>query len=260
MASRSRAMAREELLKIIQLCESIEKSGVDPFTVDVKSLLNRLRHILDSQKTFDTILVDAETLYKIAIVIALQHKWLRDRAASLFVDSQLVAVRILSADLRDIASWLASSWRPIVFSEQLTAGMVRDGLEYFLGLPTRAGPREGTSSASDISGSIQDLLPIFSQDKPLEDEVRNIHGEMLELAGDGGRLDYFNFISREGEMNRPYRAYLVSFIVSEGLAEILRNPLTGEIYLQPFREKLDRKTVTSLPITVTVKRDGRDNT
>jgi hypothetical protein len=252
MASRSRAVAREELVRIIQLCESIEKSGVDPFTVDVKSLLNRLRHILESQKNFDTILVDAETLYKIAIVIALQHKWLRDRAASLFVDSQLITVRILAADLRDVASWLASSWRPIVFSEQLTAGMVRDGLEYFLSLPTRAGPRERLSSTAEISGLTKDLLPIFSQDITLEDEIRRIHGEMLELAGDGGHLDYFQFISREGEANRPYRAYIVSFIVSEGLAEILRNPLSGEMYIQPFKEKVDRKTVTSLPITVTV--------
>jgi len=257
MASRSRSIAREELLRIIGICENIEKSGLDPFTVDVKALLVRLRRILETQKSLETVLLDAETLYKVALIIALQHKWLRDRAASLFVDAQLITVKILSADLKTLAACLTSSWNPIVFGEQLTKGMLKDGLDYFLSLPTRAS--KTMDSSHDIGqddGLVDNVVNLFYQDTVLEDEVRRLHCEMLETVGDGGRLDYWRFIEREGLARRAQRAYVVSFIVSEGLAEMQRNPLTGEIYLIPYSGKIERKNVVSLPISLGAGKNG----
>jgi hypothetical protein len=130
-------MAKEELERIISLCQTLEKTGSDPFSLDIKALLNKLRNIADKSRNLEIIVLDAETLYRIALVIALQHKWLKDRASSLFVDSQLASLKIVSASVRELAAALASCWRPIVSLEQLTRGMVSEGLEYFLSLPSK---------------------------------------------------------------------------------------------------------------------------
>ncbi len=257
MVSASRKIAREELIRIIELCENIEKSGIDPFSVDVKSLLVKLRRILESQRNLETVLLDAETLYKIALVIALQHKWLRDRAASLFVDAQLITMKILAADLKTLAGCLASCWRPIVYGEQLTKGMLRDGLGYFLNLPSRALKPilPGGEIGSEVD-SLESLLRVFSMDSALEDEVRRLHSEMLEMVGEGGRLEYWSFIERDGLDFKAQRAYVVAFIVSEGLAEIHRNPLTGEIFIIPYSRKLVRSNIASLPISIGSDKNG----
>jgi len=39
-------VAREELERIIKLCENIERRGLDPFTVNVRELLERLRRMV----------------------------------------------------------------------------------------------------------------------------------------------------------------------------------------------------------------------
>ncbi|MEM3096956.1 MAG: hypothetical protein QW756_02845 [Nitrososphaerota archaeon] len=253
MASYSRSVAREELARIIELCEKVEKSGIDPFTVDVKGLLAKLRRILESHKNFETIVLDAETLYKVALLVALQHRWLRDRAASLFVDAQLIAVKILSADIKTLAHCLVSSWHPIVYGEQLTRGMLRDGLEYFLSLPTRAGRQASQpSEAGEFDKSAKELLEVFSQNVVLEDEVTSLHSEMIEAAGPRGRADYWRFLDMRGRPMRAHRAYIVSFIVSEGLANLQVNPITGEISLIPYERKVERKRVVSLPVSLGV--------
>ena len=89
-------IAREELEKIIQICENIEKRGLNPFTINVKDLLSKLRKILEENETLDHLVLDAETMYKVATLIALQHKWLRDSAQALFVDAQMITTRLIA--------------------------------------------------------------------------------------------------------------------------------------------------------------------
>ena len=47
MSSKSFKVSREELERIIQICENIEKRGLDPFTVNVRALLEKLRKLLE---------------------------------------------------------------------------------------------------------------------------------------------------------------------------------------------------------------------
>ncbi len=252
MPNKQRTITREELLRIIQLCESIEKSGIDPFTVNVRELLQKLRSILESSKDLETVVLDAETLYRVALVIALQHRWLLEKASNLFVDTQIIATRILAADKRALASCLARSWRPIVSGEQLTKKMFIAGLEYFLSLPPRAGHERKLllGAGEELQIDEEALLDRFRQRDVLESEIMNMHRELLERREEDGGLDYWSFISLEGDGRRVERAYVLAFIVSEGLAEIKRNPITGEVRIYPLESKVERSNPTSLAIAV----------
>jgi len=245
-------MAREELTRIVGLCESIEKSGLDPFSVDVKALLRKLRRILETTRELDTVVLDAETIYRISLVIALQQRWLLERAASLFVDAQIVGARVLAADIRTLASCLVRCWRPIVSGEQLTKMMVAAGLEYFLSLPTRS--REKPQLPTDLSQLEPDdaraLLSGIAGSEVVEEELEKMHEEMLGLRGEDGGLDYWDFIGLRGPGERAERAYLTAFVVSEGLAEIRQNPISGITRIYPREGKIQRENVVSLPLTI----------
>lgn len=249
MSHERKMMNREELEKIIVLCESIEKRGLDPFSVNVKELLTKLRRILEEQKDLDTIILDAETLYKIAVLISLQQKWLKERASSLFIDSQLVSLKITAAELKQLAAALARSWRPIVRAEQLTPYRLRQGMEYFLMLPPR-------DRAYDKLLTIQeDTLRIvkeagYTKDVVLEEEVMKMHERCLATAGSSGELNYWSIVSADTFEETVWRAYVLSFVVSEGLAEIKKNPLTGEVKVVPYPSKLKREKITTFVVSL----------
>jgi len=238
-------IAKEELERIIALCQSLEKTGSDPFNLDVKTLLNRLRSIVEKSKNLDIIVLDAETLYRIALVIALQHKWLKDRASSLFVDSQLVSLKIVAADVRELASAFASCWRPIVSLEQLTRGMVSEGYEYFLSLPTRTAAR-AQALGEGVGEVVSAPTNLFEERQVVEEDLKKLHREMLAARNDEGYVNYLAFLKAEGEDKVVARAYLTAFLVTEGYAELVKNPLTGDIWLQPFEQKQERRSVASL--------------
>jgi hypothetical protein len=97
---------REELIRMMSILGEIEGRRLDPFSVDVSSLLQRLREIIERERDSEIVVLDAETLYRVTVVLGLQQRWIRDRASSLFIDANLVYSKILSADPRDLVSSL----------------------------------------------------------------------------------------------------------------------------------------------------------
>lgn len=118
MSSKSFKVSREELERIIQICENIERRGLDPFTVNVRALLEKLRKLLEEGGDLDHYILDAETMYRIAALIALQHKWLRERAQSLFIDAQMIQARLIALDNKSIVRAFLRAWRPAISLEE----------------------------------------------------------------------------------------------------------------------------------------------
>jgi len=248
--SRKVKLAKEELERIIELCDSIEKSGIDPFSVNIKELLQKLRRILEGSDNLDVIVLDAETLYKISLVIALQHRWLKERASNLFIDAQIVSAKVLAADNKSLAQALARSWRPIVNGEQLTRRMIIEGMEYFLSLPPRGGKAEERNLTSNLTYDEASIRYELLQDELLEQRVKELHLELLnEKLGEKG-VNYWGFIAKEGEEKKLERAYVLSFLISEGFADLRREPITGELWIIPYREKIERRTPASVAVTI----------
>ena len=241
-------LTREELEKIIKICESVEKRGLDPFTVNVKELLSTLRKALEENQELDHYVLDAETMYKIAAIIALQHKWLRDSAQALFVDAQLIGTKLLAADKKSIVRAFLKAWRPIISLEQVTFQRLKQGIDYFLGLPPRSGERVWGWKISDRE--VELLKAKLAAEEDVDEKIRMLHQELLREYESRGEIDYWDFI-RRGDFEESFeRAYLLSFLITEGFVDVKRNPLKNEIKLIPRREKAERKRPSSLVIVI----------
>ena len=241
-------VSREELEKIIQICENIEKRGLNPFTINIRDILSKLRRMLEENLDLDYYVLDAETMYKIATLIALQHRWLREKAQALFVDAQMIETRLLALDKKSIVRAFLKAWRPIISLEHITLQRLRQGAEHFLSLPPR---REERSWGWKISQKdVEFLKTSLESEEELSQKVKSLHEELLREYEAGGEVDYWSFINRGGFEKNFERAYLLSFLITEGYVDVKRNPLKGEIKLIPRREKAERKQPVSLVIVM----------
>lgn len=248
MASRAFRVSREELERIIQVCENIERRGLDPFTVNVRALLEKLRKLLEESGDLDHYILDAETMYRIAALIALQHKWLRERAQALFIDAQMIQTRLIALDKKAIVRAFLKAWRPIISLEQITPSRLRQGLEHFLSLPPRAGGRSWGWRVS--RREVELVRGALEPEEALAGKLEELHRELLERYEAEGEVDYWKFIESDSLDKSFERAYLLSFLITNGYVDVKRNPLKNEIKLIPLRSKSERRQPASLVITL----------
>ena len=83
----------EEILRVIELCRSVERSSADPFEVDIREKIEILRKQLPGWKFLDDLLVDSEAMLELAQIVKLQDEWLKHRASSLYIDPLLIQLR-----------------------------------------------------------------------------------------------------------------------------------------------------------------------
>lgn len=243
-------VTREELERIIKLCENIEKRGLDPFTVNIRGLLEKLRRIVEENPNLDHYVIDAETLYRISTLIALQHKWLREKAKALFIDAQMISTRLVAMDKKTLVRAFLKAWRPIISLEQMTPQRLRQGLEHFLSLPPRSGSREFGWKITDKEMELVKAR-LELEEKAMMEKIKALHRELLRrFEEQEGALDYWEFIKGKNFDETFERAYLLSFLITEGYVDVKRNPLKNEVKLIPYKEQVKRKSPTSLVINL----------
>ena len=247
-AEKKLMIAREELERIIEICENVEKRGLNPFTVNVKELLSKLRKTLEENPTLDHYVMDAETMYKIATLVALQHKWLKEKAKALFVDAQMIATRLIAMDKKSIVRAFLKAWRPIVSLEQMTPQRLRQGLEHFLSLPPRSGERAcGWKVSQRDVEFVKARMPV---EERLAERLKDLHEKLIKAFEEGGEVNYWEFVKGKNFEETFEKAYLLSFLITEGYVDVKRNPLKNEIRLIPRKEKVERKQPISLVIVI----------
>ncbi|MCS7126537.1 MAG: hypothetical protein NZ929_06490 [Aigarchaeota archaeon] len=245
----SRAYSREEVERIISILENVEKKGIDPFTVDVRELLLKLKKMLEENPSLEYYTLDAEVLYKIATIIALQNKWLTDKARSLFIDSQLISSRLAALDKKSIVQAFLKVWSPIISLGQLTPQRIQHGIDHFLSLPPRREEKTFGWKLTDKEAELS-RIALEKEKEEMEEKMKKLFQELVEEARKVGEVDYWRFILRQSLEETYDRAYTLSFLITEGYVEVKRNPLKNEIRLIPNDNKVSRKNVMSLVISL----------
>ena len=251
-----KAMGREYLLRVISLCLSVSRKGVDPFEVEVKRILDAIGKYLPEWELPEDFSLDAETLNWLSSVVELQAGWIKHMSSSLYVDPFLIELKLKALDAESLSGIFTRCWRPIVELEQLVPRRVKEAVDYWNLLPPLEGrwPEfeargpSGPGSATEEELRRQGMILDGSFEEALEEEWR----KLVKMAGDG-RVSFWDFVYADSYEETVRRAYLASFLVTYGYAGLETDPLEGEYYLKPFREK--RKAAlggqaVSVPISV----------
>ena len=111
---------REKLQRIIEMCVAIENHTVDPFLLDVDSILNVIKEYFPHWEQADEFNLDAETVHHLASVIKLQSEWVKHRSNSLYTDPFLLEEKIKQSGKEEMVNVFLGAWHPLVELEQLS--------------------------------------------------------------------------------------------------------------------------------------------
>ncbi|GEM_PF-99390 len=243
----------EELARIVNLCQSIRTKSDDPFLVDVPQKLAILKKLLPKWKALDELLMDAEALNELSLMVKLQSDWVRRRATGLFIDPFLIEVKVKMLSKEHLASALLSSWRPLIASDQLTPRRLAQAIEYWkvlLPLSQRMAEAEPVQETEQKVMTVSDLIRLkFLSDKVFNEEVRGIEAELVRSAG-GAPVDYWSFVIRDTYDETVMRAYALSFLISNGHADLIINPVEETIDIAPVTGPALKKAGKSVPISI----------
>jgi hypothetical protein len=230
----------EDILRVIELCRSVERSSANPFDVDIREKIVLLRKHLPEWKFLDELLLDSEAMLELAQIVKLQDEWLKHRASSLYIDPLLIQFKVKLLAKEALVEAFVKSWHPLAQIDQLSPKGLERAFVYWRDLAPMSerfkaqfgnyGVRPGSIDFGDLL-----QLRIFTQDQ-FQDRLDVIQGELTEKS-EGKWLDYNVFIKADTFEEKVVRAYLLAFLISEGKATLKTDPLTGQIWVATLTEK-----------------------
>lgn len=233
----------QDILRVIDLCLTVEKKGIDPFEVDVRKALEKLKLYLPRWKLIDELLLDAEAISRIANIVKLQDEWIKYRSSSIFLDPVLVELKIKILKKERLAKSFLRSHRPIVSLEQLTSKRIAQAAKYWNELlPLEERIKEEFPSREDIRFDLE--YEGFFTHEEFQKSIKKLLRE-LKIKG---KSSYEDFVYSETFEETLKRAYLTSFLISAGIIGMEIKPLEGKIFLNP--EQPEKSKVFSAPVAI----------
>ena len=230
----------EEILRVIELCRSVESSSADPFDVDIKAKILLLRERLPEWKFLDELLVDSEAMLELAQIVKLQDEWLKHRASSLYIDPLLIQLKVKLLPKEALAEAFVRSFHPVAQVDQVSPKGLERAFVYWRDLTPMAerfrdqfgsyGTRPGAVNYEELVS-----LGVFTEDE-FEERLRALHAELFQKSN-GEWIDYSEFIEADSFEAKVLRAYLLSFLISEGRASLKTEPLTGKVWTTGLAER-----------------------
>lgn len=233
--------------EIVATCEAIEQRRFNPFFLDVRHVLDTIRLYFPLWASMEDHCLDAHTINKLAAVIRLQNSQLRFQSSTLYSDPEFMREKIKLLSPRRLAEILLRSWHPVVEWEQLTESAVEEAAEYWNNLTSfrerlrrlDAGQAQGPGRAS--MGDLEELGIISERD--FAGRLEALRAELRER----GRVEYWKFIKGANYAETVERAYLTSFLITYGHAQLKRDDV---LELVPVEGGAKSKDYVSYPISI----------
>jgi len=251
---------REKLQRIIEMCTAIENRTVDPFLLDVDSIIKVVQEYFPQWEEADELNLDSEAIHHLASVIKLQSEWVKHCSTSLYTDPFLLEEKITQASKEEMLSVFLKAWHPLVEMEQLSINSLAAAMRYWDGLvPIKERwPDLDVQEVAIGTASREELVKQrVLGDKIFSEELEGYWQELKDTVnekGSDGKILYWDFIGADTYEDTVERAFLTSFLITYGYATLEIHPLEEEIFIKPF-EKLNTKILTqqsiSIPIAVT---------
>jgi hypothetical protein len=251
---------REKLQRIIEMCTAIENRTVDPFLLDVDSIIKIVKEYFPQWEEADELNLDSEAIHHLASVIKLQSEWVKHCSTSLYTDPFLLEEKIAQANKEEMLSVFLKAWHPLVEMEQLSMNSLAAAMRYWAGLvPIKDRWPDldvqevaiGTTSRDELVKQRVLGDKLFSEE--LEAYWEELKTAVKEKGGDG-KILYWDFIGADTYEATVEQAFLTSFLITYGYATLEIHPLEEIIFIKPF-EKPNTKLLTqqsiSIPISVT---------
>ena len=256
MAATEKKPKNMQLMRVIELCKSVEEKGVDPFALDIDDIIATLKKYFPEWQSPEELAKDAEAVSYLASVIENQGNWVKHRSTSLYTDPFLLEEKIQNLDKTELAEVFSQVWNPVIEMEQLSMGTLAEAINYWNELPPidERWQRDLPMQVEAGSTTFQELVKQkILAEKTFKQELETFWTELKQTTTGKQKLLYWDFVGAETFEETLDRAYMTSFLVTYGYATLELIPLEEEVYIIPFEEQnfeLADARMVSVPISV----------
>ncbi len=218
-------MRQDKLIRerIIDLPRELERSGADPFLVDVKDLLEKLKR---RRRDVELLKLDSKALNSVSKIVEMQEKWVVDALKGLRVDPDLVREKIKKLSLKEISSVLSKNFYPIIGLKRISIERLRDGLVYWeIVRPWGSYEEPAPIAYKDLATEPLSLTP-----ESVKEKANKLYVELTPLL-EKGPIDYRSYLSRFPEKERLEKAFLLGYLATIGKIALKKEPLTKTILI-----------------------------
>ena len=255
-------MGREKLQRIIETCKSVEERSLDPFLININEDIAKVREHFPEWRLPEDLVLDAETVHRLASVIRLQSEWVKHRSTTLYTDPFLLEEKLEKIEKEEIVRIFMNVWHPIIEQEQISLHSLAEAIKYWESLlPMNERWKEFPPAEVEASLATREelLQQRILRDKAFSEELEDywqILKKQVEERGKNGKVAYWDFVGAETYEETVQKAFMTSFLVTYGYASLEIYQLEEEIFIKP-NEKVATETgklqLVSIPIAVTVE-------
>ena len=254
-----KALGKERLERIIEMCIAIENHTADPFTLNIDEIIKIVREYFPHWEHPEELKLDAETLHHLASVIKLQSEWVKQRSTSLYTDPFLLEEKILQIGKQEMVNIFLKAWNPLIEFEQISLNSLAQGLLYWEALAPLS-ERWKDLDAAEVSMGFASRDELIKQgvlgDREFSEELNCYWQELRECVikkGQDGKINYWDFIGADTYEETVQRAFLTSFLVTYGYATLEIDRLEELVFIKPFdKPKTEILTQQSTSVAVAV--------
>jgi len=249
-------LGKEHLQRIIDLCRSTEERGIDPFVVDVDSILAIIHEYFPKWKNPEELCLDAEAVHQVASAIKFQSEWVKHRSTSLYTDPFLIEEKLRKLSKEEVGTIFLKSWHPIVELEQISHNSLMEATRYWqnlMPLDERWQKTEGLQVKTGTMTREELLKQQIIAEKEFSKVLETFWQELKQKMMDNEKIEYWDFIGAKTYEETVRRAYLTSFLVTYGYATLEVDRLEEIVYIRPYKTPIPtvgNVQAISLPIPV----------
>jgi hypothetical protein len=235
--------------RIIDLAIKVAEGKVDPFDVDVGRFLRDISRYGElSTLDFDILVKDINAINGLIMILEAQSKVLKRRGLGLYLDKVLLRLKLYRMDIEDLSRIFSKAWRPIVEVESINLESIKESLFYFNNLKDLMSRRLKFDELREpVSGDVE--ARYFVLPRRIRERIMSFLEELRDVSR-GDFIDYWRFIHMRGDPVE--RAYLLSFLISDGWVDVKINRLEERIWIRPLDER--RPVTNPSTLAVGVKR------
>jgi hypothetical protein len=230
-----------ELESVISLCRMVLSGKVEPFDVDFEYVFDVIGKNYPHIKDIRGFCLDAQALKEVSYVLESQNRWIAHQSTTLYKDPFMLNQQLMSMDIGSLAKVFLKSWHPIVELEQMSSKTLGGSLGYWGNLlPLSERWQELKIKPKDpMYATREDALKLgIIREERFGEIIEDFWRELGDKAGIGGSIKYWKWIAADTYGETVYRAYITSFMVSYGYANIDQKPLLEEITINHLEEPI----------------------
>ncbi len=238
----TKALGKERLERIIEMCVAIETRQTEPFTLNIDEIIAVVKQYFPHWQNPEELRLDAETLHHLATVIKIQSEWVKQRSTALYTDPFLMEEKILQIGKQEMVDVFLHAWNPVLEFESISLNTLAQGILYWEALAPIS-ERWKNFEAAEVSNAYTSRDELIKarilSDKEFSVELSTLWQELKDCVaakGKDGKVNYWDFIGAETYEQTVQKAFLTSFLITYGFATLEIDRLEELVFIIPYQE------------------------